>query len=126
MTMPRRQITDLDELAGKTIERAAKADYSDNIIIAFTDNTFAYFTTHDKTQGFGHRRRDLVFDELVGVYERVEFGLATPDEIAEKNRLDAEWDRRQQETEQRRKQEIRDAEWAAFQRLKLQFEGPTS
>lgn len=85
----RKQITDLSELAGKTITFARSYSVDQRIVIAFDDDTFIKV----KVDHWGDPPNPDI-NEPTSLSERVEMGVATPGEIAEMDRLRAEWKRR--------------------------------
>jgi hypothetical protein len=110
MTTPRRQITNLADLAGKTIERAVMSDDDTKIFQVFKDNSFFYVHAFDM----------LEIDADTDIRDLMAVGLATPEEIAEEERLKAEQDQR---WEAERKADRR----REYEKLKVEFEpGPTS
>lgn len=107
MTTERRQITDLDELIGKTIEWTFFSRLDDKMFIALTSNEFMFITTDDNFR----------IDDEPNFDELKEAGLATPETIAR-------MERQRQEEVARRRQRDEANERYTYERLRAKFEGP--
>jgi len=112
----KRQITDLAELVGKTIERTA--DYEGDKLLCFTDGTFAYFYIKDE-----YDNPKLEIDEYtIGKYEYsfwLRNGIITQADIDEFAAREAEELRLSAE-------QARSRERAQYERLRAKFEGKPS